>query len=197
MTSKVRPSAAGYTFRSFRAGSTASGANAETTAWLEAAALGFQEPVPAPGHLLRTAQVYESDDRTLSGAYATNSPVGAWDSARPVATYASFVESLNVGGGRSLDAHLITSVTVRPNHRRRGLMRELMTADLIRARGEGRAVVGNIAAWSSASGAARADALSTAFMVMSIERIGILCKSHHEVGAIILTRDGISRFNEF
>jgi len=140
VTSENRPSSADYTFRSFRAGSTSAEANAETTAWLEAAALGFQEPVPAPAHLLRTAQVYESDDRILSGAYAVDRPAGAWDTARPVATYASFVESLNVGGGRSLDAHLIASVTVRPNHRRRGLMRELMTSDLMRARDEGRAV---------------------------------------------------------
>jgi predicted acetyltransferase len=131
---------AGYTFRSFRAGSTPAGADAETTAWLEAAALGFQAPVASPAHLLRTAKAYESDGRILSGAYAAVRRVGAWDSARPVATYASFVESLNVGGGRSLDAHLIAGVTVRPNHRRRGLMRELMTADLRGALDEGRAV---------------------------------------------------------
>jgi predicted acetyltransferase len=131
---------AGYQFRSFRPGSTRYQANEETTAWLEACALGFQEPVAAPEHLLRTAQSYESDQRVLTGAYATGRPARAWDAARPVATYASFVEPLNVGGGRSLDAHLIASVTVRPNHRRRGLMRELMTSDLFRARDEGRAL---------------------------------------------------------
>ena len=140
MTNESRSQSADYTFRSFRAGSTPDEADAATTTWLEAAALGFQEPVPAPEHLLRTAQAYEADDRMLSGAYAVDRPAGAWDTARPVATYASFVELLNVGGGRSLDAHLIASVTVRPNHRRQGLMRELMTSDLTRALDEGRAV---------------------------------------------------------
>ena len=131
---------AGYRFRSFRAGRTGDHANEETTAWLQACALGFQEPVPTPEHLWRVAQAYECDQRVLTGAYANHRPARAWDPARPVATYASFVEPLNVGGGRSLDAHLIASVTVRPNHRRRGLMRELMTADLRAARDQGRAL---------------------------------------------------------
>lgn len=140
MTNGPRQGSADYQFRSFHAGSTPDEANAETTAWLEAAALGFQEPVPEPAHLLRTAQMFKSDKRMLSGAYTVDRPAGAWDTARPVATYASFIEPMNVGDGRSLDAHLIASVTVRPNHRRRGLMRELMTSDLRRARDEGRAV---------------------------------------------------------
>jgi len=131
---------AGYRFRSFPAGITGDRANQETTAWIQACALGFQEPVATPEHLLRVAQALERDQRTLTGAYATSRPARAWDTARPVATYATFVEPLNVGGGRSVDAHLIASVTVRPNHRRQGLMRELMTSDLRRARDEGRAV---------------------------------------------------------
>lgn len=129
-----------YQFRSFRAGRTRDEANAETTAWLEASALGFHEPVPAPEHLGRTAQVYETDERVLTGAYAVDRPVRAWETVRPVATYGTFVKPLNVGSGQSLDAHLIASVTVRPSHRRRGLLRELITSDLFRARDDGRAI---------------------------------------------------------
>ena len=140
MTKNSRSRSAEYRFNSFRAGSTRDEANAETTAWLEAAAFGFHEPVATAEHLFRTAQVYESDERMLTGAYAVDRPSRAWDAMRPVATYGTFVEPLNVGGGRSLDAHLIATVTVRPNHRRRGLLRELITSDLIRARDEGRAV---------------------------------------------------------
>jgi len=140
VTKNSRSRSAEYRFNSFRAGSTRDEANAETTAWLEAAAFGFHEPEPAPEHLFRTAQVYESDERMLTGAYVVDRPSQAWDTVRPVATYGTFVEPLNVGGGRSLDAHLIATVTVRPNHRRRGLLRELITSDLIRARDEGRAV---------------------------------------------------------
>jgi predicted acetyltransferase len=140
VTKNSRSRSAEYRFNSFRAGSTRDEANAETTAWLEAAAFGFHEPVATAEHLFRTAQVYESDERMLTGAYAVDRPSRAWDAMRPVATYGTFVEPLNVGGGRSLDAHLIATVTVRPNHRRRGLLRELITSDLIRARDEGRAV---------------------------------------------------------
>jgi predicted acetyltransferase len=131
---------AGYRFRSFPAGITGDRANQETTAWIRACALGFQEPVATPEHLLRVAQALERDQRTLTGAYATSRPARAWDTARPVATYATFVEPLNVGGGRSVDAHLIASLTVRANHRRRGLMRAMVTADLRAARDQGRAL---------------------------------------------------------
>jgi predicted acetyltransferase len=131
------PGRARYQFRSFRAGTTGDQANQETTAWLEACALGFQEPVATPEHLMATAAAFERDQRVLTGAYAVDRPAQAWDPARPVATYASFAQPLNVGGGRSLQAHLIASVSVRPNHRRRGLMRELMTADLLAARDGG------------------------------------------------------------
>jgi predicted acetyltransferase len=134
------PGPAGYEFRSFRAGSNAHQANQETTAWLEACALGLQEPVTTPEHLLATARAFERDQRTLTGVYGVAGPTKGWDVARPVATYASFVEPLNVGCGRSLDAHLIASVTVRANHRRRGLMREVITADLAAAREGGLAI---------------------------------------------------------
>ena len=129
-----------YQFRSFRAGRAGDRANAETTAWSQAAAIGFLEPVPTAEHILRTAEVYEADDRVLTGAYAVDRPALAWETARPVATYATFTKPLNVGGGRSLDAHLIATVTVRANHRRRGLLRELITADLLQAREDGSAI---------------------------------------------------------
>ena len=135
-----RPVPAGYQLRSFRAGSSDHRGDQETTAWLEACALGFQEPVATPEHLAATARAFEDDQRMLTGVYGTGRPTQAWAPARPVATYASFVEPLNVGCGRSLDAHLIASVSVRPNHRRRGLMREVITADLAAARDGGLAI---------------------------------------------------------
>ena len=134
------PGPDGYQFRSFRAGSDSHQADKQTTAWLEACALGFQEPVASRQHLLATARAFEDDQRMLTGVYGTGEPARAWAPARPVATNASFVEPLNVGCGRSLDAHLIASVTVRANHRRRGLMREVITADLAAARAGGLAI---------------------------------------------------------
>lgn len=49
-----------------------------------------------------------------------------------------------------------------------------------------RPVKDKCAAWSSASNAATADALSTAFMVMSLEEIRKYCSGHPDVSAIIM-----------
>ena len=45
------------------------------------------------------------------------------------------------------------------------------------------------AAWAIAPQAAISDALSTAFMVMSIEEIERFCSEHKEVGGLIISRD--------
>lgn len=46
-----------------------------------------------------------------------------------------------------------------------------------------------LAAWSSASDAATADALSTAFMIMSTDEIEEYCSSHPDVTAMIMLRE--------
>jgi predicted acetyltransferase len=129
-----------YQFRSFRAGTTESGADDETSAWLEATALSFHSPAPSAEHMARVAASFHSERRVLSGAYVSESLPGAWDANRPVATYAAFDKPLNVGNGNFLDAHLIADLTVRATHRRRGLMRALMSADLRRAAENGLAI---------------------------------------------------------
>ncbi len=55
----------------------------------------------------------------------------------PVATYSSFDKTLNVGGGRLLPLRMITDITVSPTHRRRGLLRTLITQDLTEAAASG------------------------------------------------------------
>ncbi len=49
---------------------------------------------------------------------------------------------------------------------------------------------GNIAAWSTAPDAARADALSTAFMIMSPEQAKEFCKSHPDISAMVISAKG-------
>ena len=46
------------------------------------------------------------------------------------------------------------------------------------------------AAWSRAPTAARADALSTAFMVMTPEEIERYCATHRDTGALVVTGAG-------
>jgi thiamine biosynthesis lipoprotein ApbE len=50
----------------------------------------------------------------------------------------------------------------------------------------GRPVEGTIAAWSTATDAARADCLSTAFMVMSPEEVVAYCADHPDVRGLII-----------
>jgi predicted acetyltransferase len=127
--------AADWELRSFTPSSPSS--DARLAAWLEATALGYHEVPPTPEHVRRTAEVYAADERTLTGAYAASSPSGAWPADRPVATYAAFDKTLNVGNGELVRAHLIGGVTVRSTYRRRGIMRAMLETDLRRAAGDG------------------------------------------------------------
>ncbi len=127
----------GYRFRSFRPRRTEGAADEDVAAWLEATALTYLQPAPTADHLARVSASFAAEDRVLTGAYTVDAPPGAWDARRPVATYATFVKSMNVGAGRSLDVQLIADVSVRATHRRRGLLRAMISADLRRAAANG------------------------------------------------------------
>ncbi len=109
---------------------TDSSAGSQLSHWFEAVRFGFHEARTEPEDLATYVEAFSSDSRTLWGAYDESSGAHAWDPGIPVATYATMVNSLNVGNGRLIDAHQITAVTVRPTHRRRGLLRTMMTSDL-------------------------------------------------------------------
>lgn len=122
------------------------GPGADTTAdgplaaWFEGVSFGFHEGRLEIEDLPKLAEAYAADGRVLWGAYDDNPGPDAWDPRIPVATYGTMVNSLNVGGGKFLEAHLVTAVTVRPTHRRRGLLRRMITADLQGAAERGHAV---------------------------------------------------------
>lgn len=109
-------------------------------AWFEGVSFGFHEGRLEMEDLPKLAEAYAADGRILWGAYDDNPGPHAWNPRIPVATYGTMVNSLNVGGGRFLDAHLVTAVTVRPTHRRRGLLRRMITADLQAAVDRGYAI---------------------------------------------------------
>ncbi|AXE38371.1 GNAT family N-acetyltransferase [Acidipropionibacterium virtanenii] len=58
----------------------------------------------------------------------------------PVATLASYDSTVNTGHGHLEPADFITDVTVRPTHRRRGILRGLISHDLAVARESGRSM---------------------------------------------------------
>ena len=122
-----------YRFETFAPTVVDGAPDSQTADYLSAVQLGFHEERPKPKRLLRLAERSIADGRHLTAAYPSKAPVGGLDPSVPVATFAHFEKQVNVGGGRLVPAHLITWVTVRPTHRRRGLLRTMMTANLQQA----------------------------------------------------------------
>lgn len=92
--------------------------------WLLADARGFHEVTPTEG----TLEVQVED-------IATDRVTGVWDASQadpetPVATVRSWEMGLTVPGGAALDSWAISSVTVSPTHRRQGIARAMLTAEL-------------------------------------------------------------------
>lgn len=97
---------------------------ADHTAWSDAVGRGFLGPAtPADQTEARRAHVH--DDR-LVGVYDATSAVPA----EPVATTHSWPVDLTVPGGRAMRSWAITGVTVSQTHRRRGIARQLVEAEL-------------------------------------------------------------------
>jgi predicted acetyltransferase len=112
-----------------------------TAAWFAACRLGFHEGIDTPAGTAGDARRAVADARVLTGVHPRRRRPGTLDDDQwPVATFESFTETLNVGGGTLLPAHLISGVTVQPTHRRRGILRRMMTDDLARAAEAGLAV---------------------------------------------------------
>jgi len=87
-----------------------------------------------------------------------------------------------------------------PNDRRRTLVRLSLQGVAVSGSGveKGRHIIdprlarpieGKLAAWSVASDAARADALSTAFMIMTPEEVKTYCTEHAGVRGLLIVRD--------
>jgi len=105
--------------------------------WFQAVRRGFHEGRGSTTGHARWLEHVRTDAATLRGAWPEHDPVGS--GTIPVATFTSWASSINVGGPDqpALPAHLISDVTVAPTHRRRGLLRRLMTADLADAAAAG------------------------------------------------------------
>lgn len=130
-----------YEIRRFPAVSKGKDGYAEAETWARAVGFGFHESTRTPDHVERSLATYETDGRIFTGAYQTD-PVAASSlpAEVPVATFGTMRKSLNIGFGRMVEARLVTAVTVRTSHRRRGLLRRMMTEDLQLAKEDGIAV---------------------------------------------------------
>ena len=95
--------------------------------WIGAVLRGFRDPRPDDEMITRWVDHYRNDQVVCRGAWLPDGEFGA--GPMPVATYASFDKTLNAGL-EMLPLRMITDVTTSATHRRRGLLRRLIEADL-------------------------------------------------------------------
>ncbi len=130
-----------YTVRQFGAAGPDDPGYRRCVDWMHAVSHGFHEQRRTDDHVAKALASYKVDGREFTGVYVSgNMPQHALGAEVPVATYATMRKSLNVGFGRLVKAHLVTAVTVRGTHRRKGILRGLITADLEGAKDEGLAI---------------------------------------------------------
>lgn len=130
------PEQSAYRFDAFPARRDGEGVDPRCDAWLDAMNLGFLVPQASPEHRRRLAGWLAADGAVLDAASPESARPGALQA--PVATFADYGKPLTIAEGRELEAHLVAYVTVRPTHRRRGLLRQLMERSLARAVEAGR-----------------------------------------------------------
>jgi predicted acetyltransferase len=100
----------------------------EFVAWVAAAQVGFHVDLSAHTEAAYRREVLDQDlSRTLA----------ALDGGRVVGTLLSFPASLTLPGGAQIPADAVAAVSVLPSHRRRGLLTQLMHADVRAARDRG------------------------------------------------------------
>lgn len=123
-----------YDFAALDFSDESEGARARRSAWLMAVQRGFHGARPDEEFEKRWLTHMRADDVVCTGAWLPAGEFGAGPA--PVATFASFDKTLNAGH-EMLPLRMITDVTTSPAHRRQGLVRRLMEADLADAASKG------------------------------------------------------------
>jgi len=112
-------------------------ARARMRGWVEAVHRSFHEQTPSGEHFEKWLAVQRGEGAVLRGIW--EQPDLPLAGPIPVATFGYFDKHLNTGASMLL-VRMVTDVTVSPTHRRRGLMRRLMTEHLDEAARDGLAV---------------------------------------------------------
>lgn len=105
-------------------------------AWLAAVQEGFHDERPSETLLKHQLEIEAAHRSTMRGVHDDSPREYALPSEQPVATFTEWDGSMNVGGA-TIDVLQISDVTVRASHRRRGLLRKLMTTSLSEAKERG------------------------------------------------------------
>jgi predicted acetyltransferase len=99
--------------------------------WMEAINRGFHEPRPTPEFV--QARAAKTPHRRMTGVWDATLA----DPTTPVATASSWPTELTVPGGKSVTSWAISTITVAPTHRRRGIAGAMLGAELRTARALG------------------------------------------------------------
>jgi predicted acetyltransferase len=149
----MSPMSADYEIRRFRPAAPDEPGYPEASAWDKAVSFGFHEERSTDERMRESIARSRVDHAVYTGVYQTGEPAPhSLGSEVPVATFGTQPSTLNIGFGRQLDAHLITGVTVRTSHRRRGLLRRMMNEDLALAKENGMAIAALTASEASIYG---------------------------------------------
>jgi predicted acetyltransferase len=119
----TQPSHAGLSFVTFRPGEDPG----RLSGWYEAQQRGFHQGRTSDELRQHYGAHLAADDAVLRGVWQDAPALGS--GAIPVATYAAFDKTMNTGRGL-LPVRMISDITVSPTHRRRGLLRAMITEDL-------------------------------------------------------------------
>ncbi|WP_322411814.1 GNAT family N-acetyltransferase [Microbacterium invictum] len=98
--------------------------DADRDAFIQVVARGFLDPELTDEQVRETRS--RGSYRRLTGVYDPQTPTAS----APVATSASWLSELTLPGGGVLPGSAISAVTVAPTHRRRGVARALLEAEL-------------------------------------------------------------------
>ena len=108
-------------------------------AWLTAVQQGFHDPYPSQKFLEHQLKIDAERQATARTVLDSERPTYGLGKDIPVATFMDWTGELNVGG-KVIDCHQISEVTVLASHRRQGIATTLMTESLTDAKEKGLAV---------------------------------------------------------
>ncbi|WP_433341069.1 GNAT family N-acetyltransferase [Streptomyces sp. CA-253872] len=108
----------------------------ELPAWLGVVRTAFLEPPTVPAERLAE----------LAAAFGESRYTGAFDEGGCAGTLRSFPQRVTAVGGGQVEADAISGVSVAPTHRRRGVLRRMMAAELAGAQARGEALATLISA---------------------------------------------------
>lgn len=173
-----------YEIRRFQAAAKDDPAYEDSVAWMRAVAFGFHEARRSDERVDKSIELQRTDGRVMTGVYQTGTVADhSLGADVPVATFGTMTKTLNIGFGRLLDTRLVTAVTVRTSHRRRGLLRRMMGEDLALAKAEGLSMAALTASEASIYGRF-GFGVATSEQAVKVDTTGRFLLNHAPVGSV-------------